>query len=63
METETLKLLGEFNGSEIVPADIRVSASCHRVPVIDGHTEAIWAGMRDKPTPEEVREAFLNIRP
>jgi aspartate-semialdehyde dehydrogenase len=63
METETLKLLGEFNGSEIVPADTRVSASCHRVPVIDGHTEAIWAGMRDNPTPEEVREAFLNFDP
>jgi aspartate-semialdehyde dehydrogenase len=63
METETLKILGEFNGSEIVPADMRVSASCHRVPVIDGHTEAIWAGMRDKPTPEEVRKAFLNFDP
>ncbi|MDD3248132.1 MAG: aspartate-semialdehyde dehydrogenase [Methanosarcina sp.] len=63
METETLKLLGEFNGSEIVPADMKVSASCHRVPVIDGHTEAIWAGMRDKPTPEEVREAFLKFDP
>ena len=63
METETLKLLGEFNGSEIVPADIRISASCHRVPVVDGHTEAIWAGMKDKPTPEEVREAFLKFDP
>lgn len=63
METETLKLLGKFNGSEIVPADMKVSASCHRVPVIDGHTEAIWAGMRDKPTPEEVREAFLKFDP
>jgi aspartate-semialdehyde dehydrogenase len=63
METETLKLLGEFNGSEIVPADISVSASCHRVPVVDGHTEAIWAGMKDKPTPEEVREAFLKFDP
>jgi aspartate-semialdehyde dehydrogenase len=63
METETLKLLGGFNGSEVVPAGIRVSASCHRVPVIDGHTEAIWAGMRNDPTPEEVREAFLNFDP
>jgi aspartate-semialdehyde dehydrogenase len=63
METETLKLLGEFSGSEIVPADMRVSASCNRVPVIDGHTEAIWAGMRDKPTPEEVKEAFLKFDP
>jgi len=63
METEPLKLLGEFNGAEILPADIKVSASCHRVPVIDGHTEAIWAGMEAKPSPEEVREAFLNFDP
>jgi aspartate-semialdehyde dehydrogenase len=63
METETLKLLGEFNGSEVLLADMKVSASCNRVPVVDGHTEAIWAGMRDKPTPEEVREAFLKFDP
>jgi aspartate-semialdehyde dehydrogenase len=63
METEPLKLLGEFNGAEILPADIKVSASCHRVPVIDGHTEAIWAGMEANPSPEEVREAFLNFDP
>ena len=55
--------MGSSNGSEVVPADIRVSASCNRVPVIDGHTEAIWAGMRDKPTPEEVKEAFLKFDP
>lgn len=63
MENETLKLLGEFNGSEILPADIKVSASCHRVPVIDGHTEAIWAGMRDCPTPQEVQKAFMDFDP
>ncbi len=63
METEPLKLLGEFDGAEILPADIKVSASCHRVPVIDGHTEAIWAGMEANPSPEEVREAFLNFDP
>ncbi len=63
METEPLKLLGKFNGAEILPADIKVSASCHRVPVIDGHTEAIWAGMEANPSPEEVREAFLSFDP
>lgn len=63
METEPLKLLGEFDGAEITPANIKISASCNRVPVIDGHTEAIWASMRDAPTPEEVREAFLNFDP
>ncbi|MDI3539277.1 MAG: aspartate-semialdehyde dehydrogenase [Methanolobus sp.] len=63
MENETLKLLGEFDGSEVVPADIKISASCNRVPVMDGHTEAIWAKMTDDPTPEQVRQAFLNFKP
>lgn len=63
METEPLKLLGEFDGSEVLPADIRISASCNRVPVMDGHTEAIWAKMTDNPSPEQVRQAFLNFRP
>lgn len=63
METEPLKLLGEFDGSEVLPADIRISASCNRVPVMDGHTEAIWAKMTDNPSPEQVRQAFLNFKP
>ncbi len=63
METEPLKLLGEFDGSEITFADIDISASCNRVPVMDGHTESIWAKMADKPSPEQVKEAFLNFKP
>jgi aspartate-semialdehyde dehydrogenase len=63
VETETRKLLGEFNGSEIVDAPFRVSASCHRVNVMDGHTEAVWVEMADAPSPEKVKEAFLNFDP
>ncbi|TGC11148.1 aspartate-semialdehyde dehydrogenase [Methanolobus halotolerans] len=63
METEPLKLLGEFDGSQIVFADIDISASCNRVPVMDGHTEAIWARMADDPSPEQVKEAFINFKP
>ncbi|MBO4302754.1 aspartate-semialdehyde dehydrogenase [Methanosarcinaceae archaeon] len=63
IERETLKILGTFNGSEIVNADIKVSAACNRVPVIDGHTETIWADLKSNPTPEEVRNAFLNFNP
>lgn len=63
VESEPNKLLGEFNGSEVVPADINISASCHRVPVMDGHLEALWAGMADDPTPEQVRQAFLDFDP
>ncbi|MCL2863209.1 MAG: aspartate-semialdehyde dehydrogenase [Methanimicrococcus sp.] len=63
IQTETLKIFGDFDGSEIKDANFKVSASCHRVPVIDGHTEAIWATMKSNPTPEEVREAFLKFDP
>lgn len=63
MEIEPQKLLGEFDGAQFIDADLTVSAACHRVPVMDGHTEAIWATMSDDPTPEDVRNAFLNFNP
>lgn len=47
METETLKIMGSFDGSVIHDADLSVSASCHRVPVIDGHTMALWLDVSD----------------
>ncbi len=63
VETETLKLLGSFNGSEVEPAGFQVSASCHRVLVMDGHTEAIWLETREDPTPGEVKKAFQSFKP
>jgi aspartate-semialdehyde dehydrogenase len=63
VETEPLKLLGEFDGAEVVDADFKVSASCNRVPVMDGHTENLWVKMAQDPTPEQVKEAFLNFNP
>lgn len=63
VETEPQKILGRFDGERIINADFAISASCHRVPVMDGHTEAIWVKMRDDPTPEEVRQAMINFDP
>lgn len=63
IQTETLKIFGAFDGDRIENAPFRVSASCHRVPVIDGHTEAVWAALKENPTPEIVRDAFLNFDP
>jgi len=62
-ETEPQKILGRFNGERIIHADFAISASCHRVPVMDGHTEALWVRMRDNPTPEEVKKAMLEFNP
>jgi aspartate-semialdehyde dehydrogenase len=41
-ETEPQKILGHFDGERIINANFSISASCHRVPVMDGHTEALW---------------------
>jgi len=43
MESESRKLLGEFDGAEVSFHDAEVSASCNRVPTIDGHLENVWA--------------------
>jgi len=63
VEIEAQKILGTFDGEKIVNADFTVSASCHRVPVMDGHTEAVWVKMKADPTPEEVRKAMLEFDP
>ncbi|MEZ5980667.1 MAG: aspartate-semialdehyde dehydrogenase, partial [Planctomycetota bacterium] len=58
VETETQKMLGTLQMGRIVPAAATVSAMCHRVPVIDGHTEAVSVQLRGNPAPEEVAEAL-----
>ncbi len=63
VESETLKLLGTYKDGNVEFANIRVSASCHRVPVIDGHTEAVWADFDREVSVEEVIEAFESLKP
>ena len=39
---ETAKILGKLKDGKIEPASIKVSCTCTRVPVIDGHTESVF---------------------
>lgn len=41
VQKETLKILGRINGSTITPSDARISCTCTRVNVTDGHTETV----------------------
>ncbi len=61
METETVKIMGTLEGSEVKNAPFRVSASCHRVPVIDGHTMAVWIDMKEKV--EKIIESYRTYTP
>jgi len=58
MESESRKLLGEFTGAEVEWHDAVVSASCNRVPTLDGHLENVFAETADDPTPADVAAAF-----
>lgn len=49
MATESRKMLGYFNGEDIDTLDLVVSATCTRVPVIDGHLVNISAELEEGP--------------
>jgi aspartate-semialdehyde dehydrogenase len=60
METESQKLLGEFDGAEVQWHDADVAASCNRIPTLDGHLENVWADTEADVTPEEAAEAMAS---
>lgn len=62
MEEETKKLLGQVNGSKVIPGDFGMSAQCNRVAVEDGHTESISIQLKKKAKPEEIIECWNAYR-
>ena len=63
VESEPLKILGNLENGKIVPANIEISASCHRVPVIDGHLEAVWAKFDRSVDVDDIINAFNSLKP
>src|SRR6056297_2673725 len=58
METESRKLLGEFDGAELSLHGASVNASCNRIPTLAGHLESVFVDLDDAPTPAEARDAL-----
>ncbi|MDH3212636.1 MAG: aspartate-semialdehyde dehydrogenase, partial [Myxococcales bacterium] len=58
VQRETAKILGRLEGDRIEPLPVRVSATCMRVDVRDGHTESVAAGLGRQAAPAEVAEAM-----
>lgn len=54
VEREGQKILGRFVGEAIEPLTLPVSATCTRVPVLDGHTEAVFVSLEKPASPDEV---------
>ena len=55
---EEMKMFNETR--KIMHSDVRVSATCVRVPVLRAHSEAIWVETERPLAVKEVREAFRN---
>ena len=61
-EQEPLRVWGEVKDGEIVKADAPlITTQCIRVPVSDGHTAAVFVRFENKPTKEEILEAWENF--
>jgi len=65
LETEPRKILGRLinepgdpHFGTIESATMRISAQCHRVPVIDGHMEAVSLKLRSHVSPRDVAAAL-----
>jgi aspartate-semialdehyde dehydrogenase len=62
VETEALKMLGAFNGHEIQWLSAVASATCTRVPVVDGHLVNISIEFDCQPSMEDLISAWTDFQ-
>ncbi len=62
METEPYKMLGNFNGAVIDVLDAIASATCTRVPVLDGHLVNMSVELAEQPDMADIIEAWQGFR-
>lgn len=62
-EQEPLKVLGKVENGEIVKTNLPViTTQCIRVPVLNGHTAAVFIKFKKKPDKEELIEKLLAFK-
>lgn len=62
-EQEPLRVLGKVENGEVVKASLpKITCQCVRVPVLNGHTAAVFIKFEKKPTKEQLIEKLQNFR-
>lgn len=62
-EKEPLRIWGEIKGGAIVPASSpRITCQCIRVPILNGHTAAVFVKFRKKASKEQLIEKLVQFR-
>jgi aspartate-semialdehyde dehydrogenase len=62
LEVETRKMLGGMNGDAFIDLPAAISASCNRVPVVDGHLVVVSVSLRAKPSIDSIIERWTTWR-
>ena len=62
-EKEPLRIWGTIQNGEIVPAkEPVITCQCVRVPILNGHTAAVFVKFRKKPTKEQLVNALREFK-
>lgn len=62
-EQEPLRILGKVENGQIVKAESPViTCQCIRVPVLNGHTAAVFVKFKKNPTKEQLIEKLVNFK-
>ena len=62
-EDEPLKILGTVENGEIVAAkEPLITCQCVRIPVLNGHTAAVFVDFEEKPTKEQILKIWKEYR-
>jgi len=61
-EEESLQLLGTFDGLDVTPANFGLTTSCHRVAVVDGHTEAVFVELDQNISINDIKRDMANFK-
>ena len=62
-EQEPLRVLGKVENGQIVKAELpKITCQCVRVPVLNGHTAAVFINFEKKPTKEQLIEKLVAFK-
>ena len=62
-EQEPLRVLGKVENGQIVKAELpKITCQCVRVPVLNGHTAAVFINFEKKPTKEQLIEKLVTFK-
>lgn len=63
-EKEPMKIWGEVKDGKIVPANhVKITATCTRVPLQDGHMATVYISFAKKPTRKQILNAWKKFNP